>query len=147
MKKRIFVLLVVLLFSAACAPKTGIEVRDAWMNPASQGATGGVYLTIHNYDKTDDVLVGVSAEVSQAAEIHESKLENDVMRMRMVKSAVLPAGKSVEFAPGGWHIMLVNLARPLADGDTIEIALHFQQHADILVSVMVHTNASEHEGH
>ncbi|GJQ53203.1 MAG: hypothetical protein HKUEN02_20500 [Anaerolineaceae bacterium] len=147
MKKRIFVLLAVLLFCAACAPKTGIEVRDAWMNPASQGATGGVYLTIHNYDKTDDALVGVSAEVSQAAEIHESKLENDVMRMRMVESAALPAGKSVEFAPGGWHIMLVNLARPLADGDTIEIVLHFQQHADILVSVMVHTNASEHEGH
>ncbi len=134
----VFMLSTAMLLSA-CTPKEGIEVREARANPASQGANGAVYFVIHNYSEADDALISATTEIAEAVEIHETSMVNDVMQMRMVPSVLLPSGEGVEFEPGGLHIMLVNLKETLEIGASIEITLHFQTHADIPVTVEVHT--------
>lgn len=137
MKRMIIVLVVSLTLLSACAPKEGIDVRDAWMRAAAQGENGAVYLTVQNYSETADALVGASTDVAEAVELHESELVNDVMQMQMLESVQLAPDMPVEFAPGGLHIMLVNLAQALEAGDTIEITLQFQNAPDIALNVPV----------
>jgi hypothetical protein len=144
-KKFILLFLACAIPVTACTPKEGIEIRDAWTRSAARGGNGAVYFTVVNYDG-DDELVGASVEFAQAVEIHESRLVNDVMEMRMLESVSLPTGKRIEFAPGGLHIMLVNLTRDLEIGETIEVTLHFKNHADILVKMIVQAGP-DHSDH
>lgn len=129
MKK--IVLLISIFIITACAPKSGIEVADAWTRSAGQSENGAIYFTIINHDEAADSLIGISADIAEAAEIHETRTVNDVAEMQMLDTVPLPSGERVEFAPGGLHIMLVSLSRGLAIGETIDVTLHFQNHADI----------------
>ena len=71
----------------------------------------------------DAVLVKIGSDVSEAAEIHQMTTKYEVMRMRRVDKVELPAGQTVELAPGGRHAMLVDLRRPLKVGDTVKLTL------------------------
>ena len=137
MKRKIIVLITSLTLLSACTPKEGIEVRDAWMRSAAQGENGAIYLIIQNYSETADALVSVSTDDAEVVELHASKMVNDVMQMQMLSSVPLPPGQPVEFAPGGLHIMLVNLARTFEAGDTVEVTFQFQNAPDITLSVPV----------
>lgn len=147
MKKILSMLLASVILLAACSPKEGIEVREAWVRTAAQGSNSALYFVIHNYNATDDELVGVSAEFAEAAEIHESSMVNDVMQMRMVESVPLASGEDVEFASGGLHVMLVGVKEELKVGDTVEVVLHFKNSEDIRLQVPVREGADEHGGH
>lgn len=146
MKKLLLLVIVCAILAVACAPKEGIEVRDAWMNPALRGNNGAVYLVIHNYNATDDALIGASSELADTVELHRSNMVNDVMQMQVLESVPLGAGEEVEFTPGNLHITLVNLKDALEIGETFEITLHFQGSADIRVSVEVRTGTG-HSDH
>lgn len=71
-------------------------------------------------------LVGVSSPVAGVAEVHEMKMENDVMRMRAVAGLDLPAGQTVSLKPGGYHLMLMDLKAPLAKDSTVPVTLMFK---------------------
>lgn len=132
----VFTLVIVLLLSGCAAPAAaGVEVQDAWMRPAVQGGNGAVYFAIHS--SAAEELVGVSSDVAEAVEMHESKMNEDVMEMRQVQSVPLGAGEEVMFEPGGLHVMLVNLQRDLKAGDEIEITLHFNSYQDLPLRVPV----------
>ena len=146
MKKKSIVLFSIFLLVAACAPKEGIEIRDAWIRSAPQGGNSALYFVIHNYS-ADDELVGVSTEIADAAEIHESSMVDDVMQMRMLESVPLVSGEDVEFAPGGLHVMLVGLKEEAKVGDMVDIVLHFKNSEDIRLQVPVREGAEEHGGH
>jgi len=90
---------------------------------------GAVYMIIKNTGGADDALVGVESSVSKVAEIHETTMENDVMKMRPVEGQRLavPAGGQVELKPGGYHIMLMGLKKQLQPGDKIELVLKFEK--------------------
>jgi copper(I)-binding protein len=135
--KKLHLILSSILFLNACAPKTGIEIGGAWTRSAAQGENGAIYFTVINHDEGEDALIGVTADFAQAVEIHESMLDHDVMQMDMLASVPLPSGKRVEFAPGGLHIMLVSLTRALEIGETIEVVLHFRNHADTPLTLTV----------
>lgn len=137
MKRTVELLFIAVLLLTACSPKEGIEVRDAWARAAAPGENGAVYFVIHNYSAADDSLVGVSTDVAETAEIHETSMAGDVMEMHMLPTVLLAAGEDVEFSPGGLHIMLFNLQRELKIGESIEITLHFQTSADIPLTVHV----------
>ncbi|MCC6501434.1 MAG: copper chaperone PCu(A)C [Anaerolineales bacterium] len=145
MKKLLVIIAVCVLLITACTPKEGIEIRDGWVRMAAQGDNGAVYFTIVNYD-ADDELIGASVDFAEAVEMHESAMNNDVMEMRMVESVPLPTGEKVEFAPGGLHIMLVNLSRNLEVGETVNVTLHFKNHADVPLTLPVQMGP-EHSGH
>lgn len=102
------------------------EVQDAWARATVQGqkATGAfMKITAKNGTK----LVGVSSPVAGVAEVHEMKMEGDVMKMRAVEGGLdLPAGKAVELKPGGYHVMLMDLKLSLIKDTTIPLTLTFK---------------------
>lgn len=114
-----------------------MSVRDAWALPLGQGMTGGVYLTIDNGTNRDERLVGAITDVAEAVEIHQTQIENDIARMQPFTSLDIPAGESLTVAPGGYHLMLVNLQRDLSVGENITVILHFESGSQLTVEVPV----------
>jgi len=96
-----------------------------------------VYFVIHNHSSEVDELMGISAEIATAAEIHESKMNGDIMQMNRLESVPLEAYADLEFMPGRLHVMLVGLKSDLKLGDEIGIVLHFKTYEDIRVMVPI----------
>jgi len=143
MKRIIPIIMATIVLLSACGAEKGIEVHSAWARPAAQGGNGGVYFELHNHDSTTDELIGASSDMAQAVEIHESKMEGDVMQMKMITSLPLDSYADVAFEPGGLHVMLVNLKQDLKLNDEFEIVLHFKNYEDITVHVLVKDSAPE----
>ena len=145
MKRILYFALAFILLLSACGTEKGIEVHSAWARPAAQGDNGGVYFELHNHGSTPDEITSVSSNVADAVEIHESKMEGDVMKMEMLTSLPIDAYADMIFEPGGLHVMLVNLHQELKLDDEFEIVLHFKNHEDITVHVIVKDTAPEED--
>ena len=118
--------------------KGDLEVEHAWARATPPGAAvGGGYLTIRNRGAAADRLVGVSSPASARVEIHEMAMEKDVMRMREVKGVNVPAKKSVELKPGGFHLMLIELKSPLKAGDKVPVTLRFEKAGEVKTELAV----------
>lgn len=110
------------LLSMAGSAWSQVAVSDAWVRATVPGqqATG----MFANLTATQDSkLVGGSSPVAGTVEVHEMKMEGDVMKMRAVASLPLPAGQAVSLKPGSYHIMLMGLKKPLPDGSTVPVKL------------------------
>jgi copper(I)-binding protein len=141
--KRTFTIIstAVLLSACAATAEKGITVSDAWIRPTAPGENGAVYFVIQNHS-SDDELVSVTADIAESAEIHESMMmAGDVMEMGQVDSVPLSKDSEVIFEPGGLHVMLVYVKKELMVGETIEVTLHFKNHADFPVNVSVAESA------
>lgn len=102
-----------------------IEVREAWIRTTVQGQKGtGAFMKITA--KGGAKLVGGSTPVAGGADVHEMKMDGNIMRMRAVPALDLPAGKTVELKPGGYHFMLTDLKQPLVKGSTVPLTLVFK---------------------
>ena len=109
----------------ASAHAQNIEVKDAWVRSTVPGQKGtGAFMKITAKDGTK--LVGVSSPVAGVGEVHEMKMDGDVMKMRALPSLDLPAGKAVELKPGGYHVMLMDLKQPLAKDSKVPLTLLFK---------------------
>ncbi len=84
---------------------------------------------MHLTSLSDMALVAAASPVAKVVEIHEMKQEGGVMKMNAVDRVALPAGKTVELRPGGFHVMLMDLAQPLKEGDTVPLTLTFEDKA------------------
>lgn len=116
----------------------GIEVQGAWARPASEGRMSAAYFLISNFNEEDDRLIGVESDVAQAVEIHESyEREEGMMGMRETPEVDLPSQSTVKFEQGGLHIMLIQTTRTLADGDTFELTLNFENNESQTIEVPV----------
>lgn len=108
--------------SGAALAQTQVEVKDAWVRATvPQQKTTGAFMQLNA--KQDARLVEVRSPVAGAVEIHEMSMENNIMRMRAVPGVDLPAGKSVDLKPGGYHIMLINLKQPINAGALVPVTL------------------------
>ncbi len=105
------------------------------------GPTGVVYLSIENSGDAPDTLTGASSEVSEFTEIHESAMSDGVMQMRPVTDLKIGGGETIDFEPGGYHIMLIGLTEDLKIGDEFEVTLEFEESGSI--SVMSEVRESE----
>lgn len=134
----VLMLLITLVISSACGGSESVAVQDAWARPGFQGDNSAIYLNIINRsDQADDLIDSVS-DIAGATEIHLSKMDAEgTMSMERQELVHIPANGSVEFFPGGLHIMLVNLGEDLSVGDTFPVTLEFQQSGDITVEVEV----------
>ncbi|MCK6540878.1 MAG: copper chaperone PCu(A)C [Anaerolineales bacterium] len=137
MKRTALLLLSAMLLLGACAARQGIEIRDAWARPSTQGMNSAVYFVIQNHSAETDELVGAASDAAEAVEIHESKMEGDVMTMSRVESIALEPSAKVEFEPGGYHVMLIGLKQDLKTGDEIQIVLQFRNSPDLTVTAAV----------
>ena len=127
------------LLLAACSGGREIIITDAMARPAPlEGGTGGAFLTIRNESGQTDRLRSATSPAAQTVELHETVDDHGVMRMVPQPDGweVAPGGR-LELKPGGKHIMLVGLVRPLAAGETIEITLNFEKAGAIRVQASV----------
>ena len=107
---------------AQAAWAANISVTDAWARATMPGQpVSGAYMQIQS--DADARLLGVSSYVVPRVEVHEMNMDGGVMHMREVKAIDLPKGKNVSLEPGGFHIMLMNLKKPIAAGDVIPLTL------------------------
>ena len=115
-------LVAALVACTAGAVHAQVTVRDAWVRATvpQQKATGA-FMTLTA--AKDARLLEASSPIAEVVEIHETKMENQVMRMRAVPGIALPAGKPVNFGPGSYHLMLMDLRRQVKAGETVPITL------------------------
>ena len=159
-----FIVISVLLTCAGCTPTSGpqIQVTGAWVRavniqqatsmpgmpgmtdatsmpgmPGMSVATSAVYLTIQNTGTQADRLVSAASQVAQSVEIHQSQVQNNVASMKLLDMLELPAQSTIQFQPGGYHLMLIGVNRNLNPGDKISVNLQFEKSAPILVEVAV----------
>jgi len=107
---------------AAAAQAQPASVKDAWVRaPAPGQKVVGVYMEI--VSRTNAALVAVASPLAARAELHSMALEDGVMKMRPLERIELPAGTAVKLAPGGLHIMLIDLKQPLQRGEKVPVTL------------------------
>jgi copper(I)-binding protein len=139
-------LFALLLLAGVLAHAKGIEVTGAWARATMPGQkVAGVYMEIRS-DRAAK-LVGVESPVAGAAEVHEMRHQDGVMRMRHIEVLDLPAGEVVRLAPGGYHVMLFALRQPLAAGDQVKLTLAVERDGkreDVEVVAVVKPSGGDH---
>src|SRR5215212_2944233 len=137
----------VIMLSYFCVVRASAEeikvgdlvISQAWSRATPGGAKiGGGYLTIQNKGSTPDRLLGGSADVADRVQIHEMTVNNGVMTMRPLdKGLAIEPGKTVKLAPGGHHLMLLDLKSPLKQGDRLPVTLEFEKAGKVKLSLDV----------
>lgn len=124
---------------AQAAQAAGLSVSGAWTRATPAGAkVAGAYVAIANRGPKPDVLTGGRFDVAGRVEVHDMTMTGGVMRMRRLENGLeIPAGGAVELRPGGLHLMLMDLKRPLKQGETIRGVLTFRDAGDIEVAMPV----------
>lgn len=119
-----------------------IEVTGQWARTSPAATTmGAAYMTLNS--DADDELVGASVDKSVAmmTEVHEIVMVDGAMKMQQVSSIPVIAGTATELKPGGYHIMLMQLAKPLQTGESFQVTLTFAAAGDVVVDVPVMEDA------
>ncbi len=131
-----------------------IRITHPWARASlSLKARNGVsYITVYNSGSRTDRLIGASTYIADRAELHTHEMKGDVMKMRPVEAVEIPAGGTVEFEPGGLHIMLLGLRTPLRKGMTFPMTLEFESAGDVDVDVVIEAGTARrggtgHDGH
>lgn len=136
-----------LLVAVLLAAVMPLKIEDPWARATPPGAkVGAAYMKITS--ATADKLVGASSPAAARVEMHVTEKKGDVMRMREVKAYDIPAGGSFELAPGGAHLMLVDLKAPLKEGAKVPLTLRFEKAGEMKVELQVRAlGASGHPMH
>ena len=125
------------LCAALPARAADIAVEQPWARAAAQGGVGGAFMRIENHGAAADRLVSATSPVARAVELHATVRDGDVMRMRPVDVVEVPAHGAVQLQPGGLHVMLIGLNRPLAQGEQVPLTLTFERAGQVPVSLHV----------
>lgn len=113
---------------SACSKQDSIEIKNQWVRASNDGQdVSAAYMTIVSNE--DTCLITIDSDVADVIEIHSMSMENGVMKMRMLDTLDLIAGKPTELSPGGFHLMLFDLKKPLAAGKEAHFTLHFKNKA------------------
>jgi periplasmic copper chaperone A len=127
----------VLASPLAAQAQSGPQIESAWARATpGQAKNGAAYATIAGGAEADN-LVAVASPVAGRVEIHVHTHEDGVMKMRPVDAVAVPAGGKAELKPGSYHIMLLDLKRPLKVGDTFPLTLTFERAGATEVTVTV----------
>jgi len=124
-----------------------LKIDQAWSRPTAPGqSTGGAYLSVNNTGATGDRLLGGSSPAAARVEVHEMRMDGNVMRMRELTALDLPAGKRIQLAPGVLHLMLIDLKAPLKFGDKVPLKLRFEKAGEIDVVLHVQNKPADAAG-
>ena len=116
-----------------------LVITQAWSRATPSGAKiAGGYLTIENKGATPDRLLGGSGDIAGKVEVHEMTMNNGVMTMRPLdKGLAIEPGKTVKLAPGGYHLMIMDLKTPFKQGDKVPVTLQFEKAGKVTLSLDV----------
>ena len=126
----------VAIAAPADGPVQSIQVTGAFARGAPAGGVGGLFLTIVNTGSADR-LTGAASPAVGKAELHESIQDKGVMKMRPVAVLDIPAGGTVQLAPGGYHVMLMGLKQSLTAGGQLPATLSFEKAGRIEITATV----------
>jgi periplasmic copper chaperone A len=113
-----------------------IVIEQPWAR-ATPVKVGGAYMTLRNNGAVTDRLINVASPLAEKAEIHETKIDGGTAMMRAVGDVELRPRRSVQMKPGGLHVMLMGLQRPLKEGERIKLVLTFERAGTIEVEARV----------
>src|SRR3990172_631113 len=116
---------VALALGLAASAQAQVSVSDAWVRGTVEGQKAtGAFMQLKSPGGA--TLIGLESPVAGAVEIHEMRMEGNIMRMRAIPRLELPAGQAIDLKPGGYHFMLMNLKAPLKKGESVPIRLKLQ---------------------
>lgn len=147
---KIHTLIALAALACGAASAQTVDVKDAWVRTSVQGQKAtGAFMKITAKDGAR--LVSAATPVAGVAEVHEMKMDGDVMKMRAVSGGLeLPAGKTVELKPGGYHVMLMDLKGALPKDSTVPLTLVFKDakgaESKVELKLPVRVSAPEAEG-
>jgi copper(I)-binding protein len=153
-KRRILLPIVLAVLCAATAAardyKLGaLEIAHPWARATPPSApAGGGFLKITNTGTTPDRLISASSPGAEIVQVHEMKMDGNVMRMREVEKGLeIPPGGSVTLAPGGYHLMMMGLKAPFKQGASVPVTLVFEKAGKIDVELAVEAMGASHTTH
>ncbi|MBI5682720.1 MAG: copper chaperone PCu(A)C [Deltaproteobacteria bacterium] len=140
-----FISILVFVFLMASNGIAGdIEIKMAWTRETPPNApTGAAYMTIANHGTADDRLIETESNISERTELHMGYMEQGMMKMRKLNSIDMPAGKTVELKPGGYHVMFIGPKKQLTAGEEIHIVLKSETAGIIKVTAPVKKSDNE----
>jgi hypothetical protein len=149
---RVLGLLLAFLPAAAFAHdyKLGaLEISEPWTRATAPTApTAGGYLSITNKGTTPDRLIAVRSAAAGKVQVHEMKMDGNIMRMRELEHGLaIPAGGTVKLAPGGFHLMMMNLKAPLKKGTEVPVTLVFEKAGSVDIELDVEGMGATHPSH
>lgn len=135
-------------------PASALEIAGPWARATPPGSTlSAAFMTLDNGDGPADRLLDASSPGAGRVEIHETRQIGDVMQMRQLEQGLeVGAGSRIEMAPGGLHLMLLDLPAPLVAGESLTLNLRFEHTGDIQITVPIRApgeqdRAAAHEHH
>jgi len=135
-------LLTALFLFAAASAQAQVDVTDAWARATGKGQKAtGVFMNLTAKKATR--LVGIKTDLTPIAEVHEMKMEQDVMKMQTIKALDLPAGQTVSLKPGSFHVMLMDLKAPVEEDSHVIVTLLFEDAAGVKTQQEVHAVAKK----
>lgn len=115
-----------------------ITVENAWVRAtAGTGKVSAGYGVLVNSGPGDDQLLSVATTAAGMTELHQSKEADGVMSMEAVKALTVPAGGRIEMKPGGYHLMMMNVAQPLKAGDAVTLTFTFKSNGTVTATAKV----------
>ena len=122
---RFFLTLALVSSSLAASAADSVSIENAWVRPTNPGQdVGAAYMTFNS--KQNVTLIRATSDVTASVEIHSMSMQNGVMKMRMLENLPIKAGKPYKLEPGGFHLMMFDLKKPLTAGQYINFELTFK---------------------
>lgn len=119
-----------------------LRIAHPWARATVPGqSAGGAFLRLENRGEADRLL-SARSDAAASVELHTMTMDGNIMRMRELDAVALPAGQTVEFKPGGLHIMLRELKAPLKQGERVPLTLRFEKAGEVKVELSVESAAS-----
>ncbi|WP_036303829.1 copper chaperone PCu(A)C [Methylotenera sp. L2L1] len=142
-----------MMISTLVSAQEIVSIHNPWVratNPGQNISAGYMTMTSSN----DVTLISVASDVAESVEIHSMKMENNVMKMRMLDSIPLSAGKPYKLEPGGYHLMMFDLKKPLVDAQVVDFEMtfknnkgvEFKQKVKAIVKGSENNNKQSHHG-
>jgi len=122
-----------------------LTIIDPWSRATPKGAQTAIgYMMIKNNGSSPERLIGGSIDVADHFQLHAMKMEGDVAKMNELQSVEIMPGQTIEFKPGGSHVMFVGLKRQLAKGERIKGSLVFEHAGTVPVEYSVESIGATH---
>ena len=133
-------LLCLMILLCACTSSPGkVVITGAWARPADSGANSAAYFEIEG-SAQGVVLQSVSSKVAEKTELHRTIIDAEGnARLEHQESVEIIGGENISFAPGGYHVMFINLHEPLKVGDIFNLTLNFEKAGEVNIDVAVQT--------
>ncbi|HEX4117493.1 MAG TPA: copper chaperone PCu(A)C [Rhizomicrobium sp.] len=134
---------VLLLVAAPAVADGSLSVSDAWIRAMPAGIPSGGYFTLHNGTAKNVVLTGAGTPACGSLMLHKSEMTGGMSSMHHVDEVDVPAGGSIAFAPGGYHLMCMQATAAITPGAHVTVTLSFKDGSKLFVSFPVRNAAGK----